>query len=152
MSSTPSVARPLGMGGYRDGEPLPPQEQATALITLVATMAALLAVYWNQLVYTRGFWDEPSYSHGWIIPYIGIYLLWVQRRPRGGPISEAQEKENLLAIGIPTAVAIGCYFVGDFLNQPLFFGVGWLFYGVALLVGVWRVFKYHEFEVVPLWE
>lgn len=153
MSSSPSVARPLGIGGqFRDGNPLSPPEQTTALITLVATMAALLAVYWNQLVYTRGFWDEPSYSHGWIIPYIGIYLLWVQRRPRGGPISEAQEKENLLAIGIPTAVAIGCYFVGDFLNQPLFFGVGWLFYGVALLVGVWRVFKYHEFEVVPLWE
>jgi exosortase len=153
MSSTPSVARPLSIGGqYRDGEVLSPHEQTTALITLVATVGALLAVYWNQFVYTRGFWDEPSYSHGWIIPYIGIYLLWVQRRPRGGPISEAQEKVNLLAIGIPTAVGIGCYLVGDYLNLPIFFSIGWLAYGAALLIGVWRVFTYHEFEAVPLWE
>src|SRR5690606_30250342 len=135
MSSTPSVAGPLGLGGqYRGGEGPPPPGQTTAPITLVATVRAPLRVYCKLFSYTRGFWDEPSYSHGWIIPYIGIYLLWVQRRPRGGAISEIQEKQNLLAIGIPTAVGIGCYLVGDYLEMPLFFSIGWLAYGAALLV------------------
>lgn len=153
MSQSSTMARPFGaMGQFRDGDPLPLSEQKTALYTMVATCGALLAIYWNQFVYTRSFWDEPSYSHGWMIPYIGLYLLWVQRRPLGGPISEAEEKQNLVAIGIPTAVAVGCYLAGDFLSMPLFFSIGWVAYGVALLVGVWRVFSYHEFERVAAWE
>jgi hypothetical protein len=147
------MAAPVGrMGQFQDGDPLPASEQKPALYTLLATAAVLMAVYWNQFVYTRGFWDEPSYSHGWLIPYIGIFLLWVQRRPLGGPVSEAQEKENLISIIIPTGVAAGCYLVGKSLEMPVFYSVGWLAYGTALLVGLWRVFSYHEFERVEPWE
>lgn len=56
---------------------------------LIAGGLALVAVLW--LVYGSSFrllwrtWEEPDYSHGYLIPFFAVFLLWFRRElaPRG---------------------------------------------------------------------
>lgn len=154
MSMNPTAASRAGFvpGSLRGEEQLPEGEQRTALVLLVASFAVLVAIFWNQFALTKEFWNDDTYSHGWLIPYIALFLLWVQRLPRGGPITEAQETQNLKMIGAPLAVAVGCYLVGEFAKLPLFFALGWLAYAVSLVVGMGVVFRFHTFEQVPAYQ
>ena len=138
--STPSVTRPVGLGARSasSGE-MSPGEQRITMITLVASLAVLIGVYWNMFALTKDFWSDDTYSHGWIVPFIAIFLLWSQRSPLGGPIDRQQENQNLMQVGIPLAIAVGCYFMG-------MYGIGWLAYAVAVVVALAIVFRFHEFE------
>ncbi len=146
--STPTVSRPVGLGPARSADPsleMGPDEQRTTMITMVASISVLIAVYWNMFALTKDFWNEDTYSHGWIIPFIAIFLLWSQRNPLGGPIDRDQENKNLMQVGIPLAIAVGCYFLG-------FYGLGWLAYAVAVVVALAVVFRFHEFEPIEMYE
>lgn len=48
-------------------------------------LAALIFVFWNDLDY-RGaaqFWENPKYSHGWLVPIFTVILLWMRHEPFG---------------------------------------------------------------------
>lgn len=146
MSST-SAIRPVGLGTRQDSVPtsLDAGEQRWTMIALVASIAAVIAVYFNTLTLTKDYWSDDTYSHGWIIPFLALFLMWAQRNPRGGPISHDQENKNLMAVGIPIAAAVGFYFMG----LPAF---AWAAYTAAVMVAVGIVFYFHEFEPVAMWE
>ena len=62
------------------GTPLNDSEERTAWIIYGVLIAALTYGYGNMLQYTSTFWDNPLYSHGWIIPLFCAYLFWQRRR------------------------------------------------------------------------
>ncbi|MBI3839642.1 MAG: exosortase/archaeosortase family protein [Planctomycetia bacterium] len=58
-------------------------DQVVPWTILVSLLALLIAVYWNSLDY-RGamqFWDNPKYSHGWLVPIFTVILLWMRYEP-----------------------------------------------------------------------
>lgn len=48
---------------------------------LAASLAAIVALFWPGLVDMVGAWDREEYSHGYLIPFVAIYLF-VRRLPR----------------------------------------------------------------------
>lgn len=54
--------------------------QKYSYLGLIALVGLLTFSYWNMLEATAAYWDDDQYSHGWIVPLIGLYLLW-SRRP-----------------------------------------------------------------------
>jgi exosortase len=77
---------------------------------LVLLLGALLgAVYWKILrAMAIQWWDDPNYSHGFLVPLFSLYLVWQQREalraaPRSGSL-----------LGIPVILAgIGALILGD---------------------------------------
>jgi exosortase len=146
--SSPTATRPIGLGAGRPSDAslvMGPGEQRSTMVALVASIAVLIGVYWNMFALTKDYWSDDTYSHGWIIPFIAIFLLWSQRTPLGGPIDRNQENQNLMQVGIPLAAAIGCYFLG-------LYGIGWLAYAIAVVVALAVVFRFHEFEPIAMHE
>jgi len=62
------------------GTPLSDSDERTTWIVGGVLVAALTWGYWNMLAYTSTFWDDPLYSHGWIIPLFSGFLFWQRRR------------------------------------------------------------------------
>jgi len=58
-------------------------DQVVPWAMLVGLMGVLLYVFWNGLD-SRGamkYWDNPKYSHGWLIPLFTVILLWMRYEP-----------------------------------------------------------------------
>lgn len=104
-----------------------------------------MVVYWNELTITKDYWSDATYSHGWIIPFIGIFLIWNKRLPLGGQVSTQEENRIAQIVLAPAGLAIVAYFAG-------FPAVTWLLYGISVLLGFAMVLRYHEFEPVAMSE
>lgn len=142
-----ATGQPIGLGVGRESsyEPMDDGEQRWTLIAVLASVSALIAIYWNMFTLTKDYWSDDTYSHGWIIPFLGVFLMWSQRNPRGGQITREQENKNLIHVGIPLAIAVGCYFAG-------LYAIGWVAYAAAIVVAMWVLFRFHEFEPMAAWE
>lgn len=46
---------------------------------LIALLAMLLLAYGNTLEQTMLRWDNPKYSHGYLVPAFALVLLWIRR-------------------------------------------------------------------------
>ena len=62
-------------------ETLDKQESMYTWGTLAIVVLALIAGYWNTLERVVSHWDDPRYSHGWLIPAFTLVLLWMRREP-----------------------------------------------------------------------
>lgn len=56
-------------------------DQWIPLTILIALLAVVIWSYWNTLVWVAGFWEDPLYSHGWLVPLFTLALLWLRREP-----------------------------------------------------------------------
>jgi exosortase len=56
-------------------------DQRTPFLILVGLVAVLVWSYWNTLTFTASFWDDPLYSHGYLVPLFTLALLWMRREP-----------------------------------------------------------------------
>ncbi len=55
-----------------------PRLQALAVVLIL--VALLGAVYWKILgALVAQWWDDPNYSHGFLVPLFSLYLVWHQR-------------------------------------------------------------------------
>jgi len=61
-----------------EGQPLDAAGQRTAWLTFSLLLIALVACYWNMLVFTSTYWSKALYSHGWIVPVFAGYLFVVR--------------------------------------------------------------------------
>ena len=61
--------------------PLEPEAQRNMWILLGVFALACVAAYWNMLSRTAAYWNDPLYSHGWIVPAFAAYLFWMRRKP-----------------------------------------------------------------------
>jgi exosortase D (VPLPA-CTERM-specific) len=52
--------------------------QVLGLIAVIA--ASLLVLFWEGVQHMVGKWDSPEYNHGYMIPFVALYLLWLRAR------------------------------------------------------------------------
>ena len=60
-------------------------DQVIPWTILISLLLMLIGVYWNSLDH-RGamwFWENPKYSHGWLVPVFTVILLWMRHEPFG---------------------------------------------------------------------
>jgi exosortase D (VPLPA-CTERM-specific) len=73
---------------------------------VLALIAAFLLIYGSMIPQLIQFWSRDDYSHGFLIPFISLYLVWIKRRSlRGVPAIP-----NIL-FGILTMGAAGALFL-----------------------------------------
>jgi len=60
-----------------------PSDQQIPLLTLALLTIAIVFGYWNTLTRVFATWEDPRYSHGYLIPFIAAIMLWVRREPIG---------------------------------------------------------------------
>ncbi|QDU53941.1 exosortase/archaeosortase family protein [Aeoliella mucimassa] len=140
MSSTSVPQGVSFIGNSSELQPQSPADQRWSLVALLTGMALLIGIYWNSFTIVKDFWLDDTYSHGWIIPLLAIFLMWCQRKPLGGAIDRDQENKNMMIVGVPLAVSLTVYMLG-------FHAIGWVLYAVSLLICLGVVFRFHEFEV-----
>ena len=105
-----------------------------ALITLSSLVAGLTFAYWRVLADTAEVWSQPQYSHGWIVPLIGLYLMW-SRRPDQSEQSHPYQLDlgvirlDLVLVAV-VALTGGVAIAGVKLGLPWLTGLG-----VSLLCG-----------------
>lgn len=46
---------------------------------ILALLPILGAVYWQGLTFMVGHWDREEYSHGYLIPFIVLFLIWQKK-------------------------------------------------------------------------
>lgn len=108
---------------------------------LTGLLLVLIWSYWNSLDY-RGamkFWDNPKYSHGWLVPIFTVILLWMRHEPFG-PVTLAARWAGaaLLAAGVGMRV-LTTYYQYQVLELDSFVpSVA----GVFLLVGGWKTMRW----------
>ncbi|NOY41022.1 MAG: exosortase/archaeosortase family protein [Planctomycetes bacterium] len=116
--------------GFDDGQPLSPEANKTAWTVFAGLVLFLTAAYWNMLTFTSSFWDNPLYSHGWIVPVFAAVLLWM----RSGQHFSIESTE----VRISLAIVGGCVLLVVLAAQEVFSMPSWLvLLVVLLLVGVY---------------
>src|SRR5437773_1775637 len=58
-----------------------PSKLSSAAIAVVAILAAAVVwSYWTTLgAMVLRWWEDPQYSHGWLVPVFAAYVLWMRR-------------------------------------------------------------------------
>ncbi len=107
-----------------------------ALITLVGLTALTIFAYWQVMEEVAISWSQPQYSHGWIIPLIGLYMLWACR-PNQNVSAEASrgllEKANQAMIPCLAVAGVGKFMMHSTLVAGLGLSAACL---VALAAGL----------------
>ncbi len=87
------------------GKSLGESDERNAWIIYGVLIAALTWGYWNMLIYTSSYWDNPLYSHGWIIPLFCGYLFW-QRRRKLAQVSSSERWIGLVILVVSLLVRL----------------------------------------------
>lgn len=89
----------------------PPQARTAALLLLLLFGALLVALYWRIVPdMVRQWWDDPNYSHGFLVPFFSGYLVWVARDRLRAALRQA--KAN--GLGLPVLLAgLGMLLLGE---------------------------------------
>lgn len=75
---------------------------------LVVIFTALGVLFWDGLDNMYNRWTEPEYNHGFMIPVVAVYLLWLRARE----IQAASLSGSWLGIGM-LLVSLAILFLGD---------------------------------------
>jgi exosortase len=106
--------------------------QRTLLLILAGLLYLLIVAYFDMLSLVREAWREPLYTHGWIIPLLAIWLLWMRWQPLGSlPASERKIGVVLVAVGAVLGL-IGWYLGSDLVSMLAFLPAT---FGVLLFIG-----------------
>lgn len=83
------------------------------LLVLVAALEVLLWVHWNSLDLTALQWDNPKYSHGYLVPMFAAVLLWL-RRDESQPIIQPVAVAGGVLLGIGALICLMLIVSPDF--------------------------------------
>ncbi len=50
-----------------------------ATVIIGCLLLAQIAIYWPSWNSMREVWDTPTYTHGYLVPFVSLYLAWRQR-------------------------------------------------------------------------
>jgi len=122
---------------------LPFSEQPKELVPWIVgggLLLAVLAAYWNTLSLVVRSWENPMYSHGWVVPAGALLILFVRRRPISTDVPTATRWIGAgIIVGGMTLRLIAAYFsyaVVDHLSLiPCLMGV-------VMLVGGWSMLSW----------
>ena len=74
-------------------------KQASGWLLLVGLTGLLVWGHWNALRLTARSWENPLYSHGYLIPLFSLLLLWIRRQPLEEPTPRARLAGLVLLAG-----------------------------------------------------
>ncbi len=109
------------------------------LFALGGLTLLLVVAYWDMFTITSAFWDDPLYSHGWIVPVFSLSLMWMRWQPaRLVSLGERCTGATLLGAGL--LIRLGACFYAYAPIERLSFVVALC--GAFLLVGGWHVIRW----------
>lgn len=113
--------------------------QRVPLITLAALTALLVAAYWDMFTLTSASWEDPLYSHGYIVPLFSLGLMWMRWQPfRPVPVSERWIGLAILVFGL----AIRLFAVQANMNPLDRYSFLVAIAGLFLMVGGWHTLRW----------
>ena len=120
-------------------EDLRQPEQRQSLIRLAALTALLMFSYWPGLLSAKAAWNNPQYSHGWIVPLFSVAILFWWRQPvRPVTLSAQVAGLGLLVASLAVRLFVARYRI---ITIDMYTFVPALA-GVALLGGGWSMFRW----------
>jgi exosortase len=117
------------------------KDQVVPWSILIALVGMLIYVYGNSLD-SRGamqFWDNPKYSHGWLVPVFTAILLWLRYEPFGPVTMGARWTGVALLAGGVGLRCLATYYPSHVLEMDSFVPA---VMGVFLLVGGWKTIRW----------
>jgi exosortase len=112
-------------------------DQRRPVALLVALNLLLVITYWNTLRVISVVWNNPAYSHGWLVPVFAAVLLWLRREPIEEASPMARAAGIALLVGGLAMRLAGGYFAYPYVEMisllPCVFGVFLLVGGTSLL-------------------
>lgn len=152
MSSNSSGNRTVpGTSDHAPGQQ--PGHLLFVLACIALAVGATIVLFWTGIVNMYGKWHQPEYNHGFMIPLVAIYLLWlrapdVTKMPRGGSwlgVAAVVLSLGMLVLGDRSATfAIAQYALIMAIWALVYASAGWK--GIKLL---WVPLLYLAF-MVPL--
>ena len=114
-------------------------EERLAWITIAVLTAGLIYSYWPGLTNARASWDNPQYSHGWLVPLCSLALIFWWRRPLEPATRSAQAAGfGLLAGSFLFRLACANYRIITLDMYTFVPAVA----GVVLMAGGWKMFRW----------
>jgi exosortase len=116
-------------------------DQVIPWAILISLLGLLVYVYLNALDErgAKGYWDNPKYSHGWLVPIFTVILLWMRYEPFG-PVKAAARWSG---VGL-LAASLGIWLAStySFNKVPEMVSFVPAVAGVFLLVGGWKMMRW----------
>ena len=123
------------------------------VLLFLALVAASVPVFWIGLTSLLRAWSTPEYSHGWLIPFISLYLFLRELRtmPEPRPLGFWNLRARwpglvVIALGLLIALVGNVTRIPHFATYGLIVWVG----GVVLTVFGWERGKKHQLPVFHL--
>ncbi|MEY3205016.1 MAG: hypothetical protein RLZZ21_1347 [Planctomycetota bacterium] len=114
-------------------------EQRTPWAVIALLTGLLVYSYWPGLLNARSSWDNPQYSHGWIVPLCTAALLFWWRQPIGTVTSSARATGIGLLVASFVLRLVCARFSIVTIDMYTFVPA---LAGVFLMAGGWGVFKW----------
>ena len=120
-------------------EDLRQPEQRQCLVLLAVLTTLLMFSYWPGLLSAKAAWDNPQYSHGWIVPLFSAAILFWWRQPIA-PVSVSARLAGLvlLVASLAMRLVVARYRI---ITIDMYTFVPALA-GAALLAGGWSMFRW----------
>ena len=120
-------------------EDLRQPEQRQPLVLLAVLTTLLMFSYWPGLLSAKAAWDNPQYSHGWIVPLFSAAILFWWRQPIA-PVSVSARLAGLvlLVASLAMRLVVARYRI---ITIDMYTFVPALA-GAALLAGGWSMFRW----------
>lgn len=114
--------------------------RSLAILAFGGPLACLLWAYWTTLAEVAQRWSaDPSYSHGYLVPFFAAALLWLRREYMPADLLTPNWLGALLlGVGIGMRLFSGYYFYVWLDPISLLPCVA----GICLLIGGWPVFRW----------
>ena len=114
-------------------------EQRWPLMLVGALTALLMFSYWPGLLSAKAAWNNPQYSHGWIVPLFSLSILFWWRQP----VTPVRVSAHLAGLGLLIASLALRLFVARYriITIDMYTFVPALA-GVVLLGGGWSMFRW----------
>jgi len=126
-------------------------EQRRPLMVVAALTALLMFSYWPGLLNAKAAWNNPQYSHGWIVPLFSVAILFWWRQPVT-PVSDSAHVAGLvflvatLALRLVVAryriITIDMYTFVPAVTGVVLLGGGWSMFRWAWAPIVFLIFMY----------
>lgn len=120
---------------------------------LLGAGALLIFVYWDGLALMVRWWDREEYSHGYMIPFVALFLLWQRLNllplatKSGSWFGTVLLSVGLLLFLLGELSALYTLIQYGFLLAVI--GMTWAFFGSSSMRLIWAAFFYLIF-MIPL--
>jgi exosortase len=114
-------------------------EQRRPLMLVAALAALLMFSYWPGLLSAKAAWNNPQYSHGWIVPLFSVAILFWWRQP----VTPVTASAHVAGLGLLVASLALRLFVARYriITIDMYTFVPAVA-GVVLLGGGWSMFRW----------